>query len=485
MGKKLSRLMMSLFSFLPLAVSQSPFQDRGGMTSINELLQQLLGVQINDPYAFAGILASLGVLWGATYVALKTGFSKLGLEEHVFPDSRGNGRNIVAVISLLVVLSMVGTGSFATIISSWQALVGLSFAFGVVVLFIYLIFGGTGALFGGTAYIGSRAIDSTYNSISEASELFSRAEQEDQEGRSEDAIRDLERALTLLEESDQEIEEVLQADIQELEQAITEIKDEMNVDREELEDERRIQEIVEDMNSKVNSALEVIERGYQTGHDEKAGLRSALGFNDQNSIVDDYKALVNLLQDIKSVEGREMSEIQDELNKLEDAVKGISNSVELVSKLEEIVDEGEAEWEHLAQEVGDRQEIEIEQQEIQELENKKAEIREFESQAIQLLEEAREMLQQEVKVTQEEIELLNEEMREEDGLAGKLAEMDDFLLQEYGDTDFVEEFKEISYEMESDLLDAMEEIEQVDEEELQMEERVAEEIERALRKLNS
>jgi len=160
---------------LPLATSQITGT---GTQSVPDLLSHLLGINVSEPYQILGITATVAVLWVSTYVIFKVGIKKIdeGLERDGHRNSGlanalgiddSESRNVLAVLTLLIVLTMIGTGAFMGIIRGWQSLILLAFSFALLAGTIFVIIGGTGATIGGTAYVTGKSAKTTARGVEE------------------------------------------------------------------------------------------------------------------------------------------------------------------------------------------------------------------------------------------------------------------------------------------------------------------------------
>ncbi|MFB6116820.1 MAG: hypothetical protein ABEK10_04905, partial [Candidatus Nanosalina sp.] len=114
-----------------------------GTRSVTGMISHLLGINIYEPYQILGISATVGVLWVSTYVIFKVGIKRIdeGLNNDGYSDSSiaealgvdtDNSRNLLAVLTLLIVLTMIGTGAFMGMIRGWQSLILLAFSFALL-----------------------------------------------------------------------------------------------------------------------------------------------------------------------------------------------------------------------------------------------------------------------------------------------------------------------------------------------------------------
>lgn len=482
--------------FTSLVAAQDGIDFGGGGVaedSMLGLISEIIGVQISSPVQFIGVASSVAIFGVFWYIILKVGTEKIGIKDTLTPGRNG-GKNIIAIMAALITLSAFGSGYVGQLIGQWQDLVVFTWAGGILVALVYALVGGIkfsatglGSISASNklekAKVKKKEADAE-EKLKEAENRLKEARKEDEQGMPEDAVRDIERALARLQEGDADIEQIIEADIQELRSALSEIKDELNVERDEIEDEKRMQQVLEDMKSRVEAALAV--DGTEEGPFERA-YRSRLGFNERSdgSIEEDLEALVKLLQDVESDEKRAREEIEDEVQRLERAANELMQSVKLVRQMENILSNSEAEWEHLAERMGETDEIHVEEGQLEQLEAKKDEIEELEREAVRLLEETRELLSQQVKVTQEELEILQRELKEENMLADKMLNLIPKMETQLGsENNLVREMQAIAEKINDEVMPEVERLDKMDEQELEMEKNVASEIDQVLNQLS-
>jgi len=156
-----------IFSLLVLLTPYSSAQiTSGGSVSTTGLISDLLGLNFSEPYVLIGFAATFALMWLSIYIIFKVGIEKIdssygGRRNTPFADALGlddeNSRNILAILTLLITLSTVGTGAFTGLIRGWQSLVLLLFAFMLLAGLMLVLIGGTGGIIGGTAYTTGKA----------------------------------------------------------------------------------------------------------------------------------------------------------------------------------------------------------------------------------------------------------------------------------------------------------------------------------------
>ena len=175
---RLSGLALSTVALAGPASAQITGGGLNGTTSIPALFSQIFGIDVGNPAALVGLLATFGLMWLSTYVIFKVSLKKLdeGLDtgrNGGFTGAVGLGssddRNILAVLTLLVTLSVVGTGAFYGLIRGWQSIVLLAFTFMILAGLMFVLLGGTGLIFGGGSYIAGKSTKTAVDGVKELS----------------------------------------------------------------------------------------------------------------------------------------------------------------------------------------------------------------------------------------------------------------------------------------------------------------------------
>lgn len=189
----------------------------GGAASTTGLISNLLGLNFSEPYVVIGFSATFGLMWLSVYIIFKVSIERIdssygGRRDTPFADAMGidddNSRNILAVLTLLITLSTVGTGAFAGLIQGWQSLVLLLFAFMLLAGLMFVLVGGTGGIIGGAAYTTGKAAKIASRNIEKMKEDVDelRGEEEALDD-IEDEIREEEKDARRREERDDESED--------------------------------------------------------------------------------------------------------------------------------------------------------------------------------------------------------------------------------------------------------------------------------------
>ncbi|WP_414837303.1 hypothetical protein ACK3SF_03485 [Candidatus Nanosalina sp. VS9-1] len=233
-----------------------------GSASLPELLSQVFGIRVSEPYHVLGILATFSVMWVSAYVIFKIALQYLdkNLEDSnmdtPFQDAVGltddDSRNVLAVLTLLITLTVVGSAGFTGLIRGWQSMILLAFTFMILAGTLFILIGGVGGTIAGSAYITGASVKATSSGVGQmvegieaTKEALDRAETEEEqieeeEAREEDEIdegeeeeadeeaettaRELEQVIRILSDAEDEINELMDEEIDELEEDIDRIR---------------------------------------------------------------------------------------------------------------------------------------------------------------------------------------------------------------------------------------------------------------------
>lgn len=215
-----------------------------GSASIIDVITRVIGINVGRPYELIGFLSTLAVLMVTTYIVLRSalGFidESLGDEyDDYFLEAAGvsneDDTNILALASVLVVLTMVGTFGFMDIIDGFQSLIILAFLFTLLAGITLVISSGTGAIIGGTALgigLGTRAtatgIDEVRNALDEVERREDRADPDRSDPDREDAelsAEELEEIIEIIDEVEEEIDGILEDEEESLEEDIERLRE--------------------------------------------------------------------------------------------------------------------------------------------------------------------------------------------------------------------------------------------------------------------
>ncbi len=250
MGRKISAFIASL-SAVPTSsaqiVSDYGYYNNEGIIG---LLEHLLDLSINNPYELTGLAATVGIMWVSIYAILKIGIKRLddGIDDSslsgggYFADSLGVGdsdqKNILALLSLLIVITTLGTGYFTGLVRTWQSIFVLLFVILALALLVFVVVGGAYGTIGGVTVArgagkqlqaaGMEQLAEAQETINDAeqdiADLESASEEDIEQGDTEDADReariaaeDIEEVIGKLEDVEDRIGELEDQELQELE----------------------------------------------------------------------------------------------------------------------------------------------------------------------------------------------------------------------------------------------------------------------------
>ena len=195
------RFIAGFLAMIPVSTAQISGGGVTGGQSIPGLLSELLGINMGEPYQAIGFAATFGLMWISAYIIFKVGIKKLdegldtggrrsgGFASAVGIDSE-DSRNLLAVLTLLITLSIIGTGAFAGLIRGWQSLILLAFTFMLIAGLAFIIIGGTGGILGGGSYMAGKSAKATAQGVREAAEEIESIRSEEE--RVEDVEGDIE-----------------------------------------------------------------------------------------------------------------------------------------------------------------------------------------------------------------------------------------------------------------------------------------------------
>jgi hypothetical protein len=254
-GGKLTSLYFLIVSLTSLSIAQ-PISGGAGTQGILPMIYEIIGVQPGSPVEILGIIATFGVMCIFSYVFFKTVFDKAGILDNFIGGH--NSRNIVAILSVLFTIAGVaGANSMGMpLLSGWQGIIVMFFAFGMLAAFALVILGGPGAVVGGIglgagggaaaalggtskgAEIAGESAESTMENLQGAQEAVGRARDRigDDHDADEEAEELIQRALQTIENIQRQSSTELEKDREEVQDAIDNLKDALDIESGEYEE---------------------------------------------------------------------------------------------------------------------------------------------------------------------------------------------------------------------------------------------------------
>lgn len=473
----MNRKILALSGFLTSITASTSAQVTGGsgeITSVFAIISEVLGINIGNPYNALALLATLGIMSLSTYIVLKVGAKKLDIQDTVLPGSSsrtgsGGGRNILALLSVLITLTIFGTGAAAGIIQGFQAMFLLGFVFLLVGGTTFVIIGGTGGILGGGSYVAGKSAKATTEGIkegsealSEASEILGTAEAEAQDGAENGDEDEEEESVARIEEAERLLDQVLSSCVNNLERdegilrdAINEVKETIGYAEDEEEklghiDQRFeraamfMEEAAQVSNNKASSGSTVMVQDLLNGSDDfnlagtiEPGLEISMGtgiegmYHEDDTTAGSLYGLLDVREDLEKVAdslnlvrseiGTEEAEMSDEFEELYNSTKNALEFHRLLKKVQELLDEAEHD-EELLEQLAENQHFKRLYDEAEEaegmhdkLQNRKNKIEgEVMPNLMNEIENAVELLEKHLKVTDEEIEFIRDVLEDDE-----------------------------------------------------------------------
>ena len=352
----------------------------------------------------------------------------------------------------------------------------------IVVLFLYIIAGVFSAGAGGAQVIagaGHRGMDALED-VARLEQRIDAVRQEDQAGQTDQAVNDLEDIIEELVNTGESIDQLLQTDTSDLNQALQDLEQEVNIAKEDLE----LTHEVEDLDRLVVQNLDQIYQERNSGSISKSELDSKLQ--------DTHNALQELENDLNKIGNDEVSSRQDMREDLKVVVREadeVAHSLQIIRDLKKVVEESEAEWSHLHEELPNDGRLQTERSQLEDLEQFiNNELRPMEQEAAQLVERAVEIVEERMTIEREEAKELVELVETNGKIHNKWNKInDDDVLQDYGVSTGDPEEAEFHRILNvfSDVNSKIDRIEQYDNEELDMEKQALNALRESLQALQN
>jgi hypothetical protein len=378
MSKKYLVAALSSISFAGPVSAQ--IADSTGYQGIIPLITQILGIDVGDPYQVIGVVATFGIISLVNYIVLKKAFMRMDMLDVVnLGGSYGDeGRNILAIIAVLMTLSILGTGAFTGIINGFRSIILLLFFFMVIGGLAIVIGGGSFLTFGGIAQATGKGVEESAKGIQKgadaldkAGNVLSSAEEEEEEGRRRgesgdrdgehdeeaDAERKLNRVLEILDYVEGDFQEVLTENKERIQDAIDDLERAEEDEEAEERAEQDIQQRVQRAHVFVTAAVEEIKEDGSINTDSlKSGRRpyeidtSSFGYGGAyglEAVGNDMEMGEKRLNQIVSNINEEEGFIGEGLKELIEAAREVVQIHKYTYELQELLKEAESDTEFM------------------------------------------------------------------------------------------------------------------------------------------
>ena len=429
----------------------------GSFGGVLPLIGNILGINVNDPYQIIGVLASFGIISLINYIMLKKAFKKLDMLEVVnlggstYDD---DSRNILAILSVLMTLSIVGTGAFMGIINGFRQIILLLFSFILLGGTAIVLTGGTGLTVGGVSWVTGKSAKAGSKGLKSGAEAFDDSIPDEYQDKmrdmAESAGQRIRQGVNDLREGNYEgaIQDVEEAEMmaEEIEKEMKSGEDEINHELDEdlqrvqhmLDEESEEEELVEDIHKRTERISGVL-RAWEKEMEQGQGAKSPGEYLNNECLLKNPGAagvpadygMDNLEEDIEmimkkdlSVINEDIAEEESELKKELENLKGtleasqqLTNWIGQLNQFLEQIDEEGEEMEELGQKQNfqklfqEAENIEQEDSQLKEridyLEKELQEIEEKQEEAIELLNKHYEFGEEEIQNLKEDLTLEN------------------------------------------------------------------------------
>lgn len=474
----------AIFSSLLLAFTSIATANHGGSGG-------LIGLISNFPFPvdnwreIAISAATFGLIWFTVYMIVKKLIMRFELEDLFNMGGSGaigggdGGRNLGAVLSLLIVVSAAGASHtyLGFTIDTIQQTLLLAVGFLVASLIILVLGGGAGLFMFSTgkaakagawglneldegANAGSdeyddQDIEAVRERTSQAQDVATRAEHEEEDvtsGQSEDpeqesdqAAHDVEKVIELVESSEQTLSGMMKKDLDEFEQAIEDAQQILQQDQEEEKSVKDIKARLDDVNNELNKANSDMEPPVnQTIRAQALGQGGRGAFSNFKGLKTLDEELQGVQEDIKlieSLETKEEEEMEDEVHILVNKLEEFVVLQNLLSRIKQEIGEAEELDEYLesiSQEIGSEKvykEAEQEEKQIEQMKSYYQELMSEEERLEELIERAKDLIKNEIKLEEGEIQQLQELVKEDGRILNQLEALEENVLKQLGNAD--------------------------------------------------
>ena len=472
----MNRKILAFSGILTSITASASAQISGGsgeVTSVFAIISEVLGINVQDPYNAIAVLATLGVMSLSTYIVLKVGAKKLDIQDSVLPGggthSSGGGRNLLALMSVAITLTIFGTGAAAGLIQGFQSIFLLGFVFMILGGLTFVIIGGAGGIFGGGSYVTGKTMKATAEGIKEGSEALDKAdtllrgaEEEAQDGAESGDSDEEEESVERIEEAERLLNQVLsrcandlERDEQILRDAINEVKETIGYAEDEEEKlghidqrferaamfmEKAAQEASDTADAGGNILVDDLLNGKNDFHldgEIEPGLEIGMGtgiegmYHEDTTTAGRLYGLLDVREDLEKVAdslnlvrneiGTEEAEMSDEFEELYNATENALGFHRLLKQVQELLDEAQND-EELLEQLAENQHFKRLYEEADEaedmhdkLQNRKNKIEnEVMPNLMNEIENAVDLLEKHLSVTDEEIQYITDVLEDDE-----------------------------------------------------------------------
>lgn len=514
----------AVLSSLLLAFTSLTTASHGGSGGLFGLLANL-PFPVDNWRQIAFSLATFGLIWFVVYIIVKKLIMRFELEDLFNMGGGGygssDGRNLGAVLSLLIVVSMAGAShTFLDLVLTIQQVLYLALGFGVVALIIAVVGGGFGGILwtsGKTAKLAGKGIESAgegaqefagsfpdvdgervKKQVGKVGNLLSRAKSEEQdvtsgnsgnpEKESDEAAHDIQKAIKLIEGSEKSISQVMKKDIDDFENALKDAEQVIGQDQKEERGFKDIKGRMDEINAELNKLNSVIEnypeeKGAPNASQFAGGIGTFHNTKGFNTVLEDIQAIEKDLQFVENLETKEEEELEDETRILVQELQDFVTMHNLILRIQEEIGEAEELDEYLekiSEKLGSQKvygEAEQEEKELKKLESYYKELSSNEEQIESLIERAKNLINNEIRLEKEEIQEINILIKEEGPIFNQLSALEENIGRRFGnDIPTTEEKLKTAENELKEIKKHLEKIEQQNEQEEKAEERLFKKI---------
>ncbi len=222
-----------LLSTLTILVTPIATANHGGSTSLTDIagIINALGLRSEDMVHNLGLAATFGLIWLSVYMIMKKVVVKLEIEELFNLQSSGvqddDKKNLLAVLALLTVLSILGTGHAMGFVWDIQMMLVGALFFGVIALLIAVV-GGGAASAAWTAGKTGKALETGIQEAREAGERLRNIGDGNVQNQPGQTEAEIESIVQEIDDSDDHIEGAMGNAAQDLSDEIDHINDAIN-----------------------------------------------------------------------------------------------------------------------------------------------------------------------------------------------------------------------------------------------------------------